>query len=509
MEVRSAGRSFEVGTPRQQTVLAALVVDARRPVAIETLINRVWDRTPPADPRAVLYSHLSRIRRMLAQAGPLADGTTVRIERRHAGYLLDADPNLVDLHRFRRLSDEGCDRRRADEARAAALAEALRLWRGSPLAGLPGEWAAQVRESWHQRRLDAVVQWARIELRLGRPASVIAVLPDLTTEYPLVEPFEALLMRALHETGRGAEALDRYTAVRQRLADRLGTDPGPELRALHRSVLQGELPPRPPAPAAPPAPVTPPIPAIAPAPVTPPAPEPTATGRPASAASSAEEPRWPRLPFAPGPYTRRTLLGALVAAVVLPAAIGAAYLFQGGEENGSPSNPAARSAARPAAKPVSVERVQELFATAHELDRAGRRHDAKAAIGSALRHYGEAIRSNPDRNAAPLAPAIIQALGRAGVDFSVPTGALRSWLANPVHTPYPAISQTFLLRGWRLRAPVHLDVIVANYESAPGVTSPREIAEVRLDVLKAAVVEGSNSRHGTETRDFGQLLAPR
>ena len=244
MELWAAGHLLDVGTPRLQAVLAALAVDAGRPVAIETLVDRVWDESPPAEARNVLYSYLSRGRRLLRQVS-LAGAATMRIERRHAGYVLDIDPDLVDLHRFRRLMDKGRDPQCGDPDRAVAIAEALGLWRGSPLAGISGGWAAQVRDSWCRQRLDAAVLWAQIELRLGHPTAVITTLPDLVTEYPLVEPLETLLMRALHAAGRDAEALDRYAAIRQRLADELGTDPGPELRALFHAVLHGESPPSP------------------------------------------------------------------------------------------------------------------------------------------------------------------------------------------------------------------------------------------------------------------------
>jgi hypothetical protein len=92
------------------------------------------------------------------------------------------------------------------------------------------------------------------------------------------------------------------------------------------------------------------------------------------------------------------------------------------------------------------------------------------------------------------------------VDFSVPEANLRSWLIKPLYTPYPAISQEILLRGWRFIAPVFLDVIVWNYQQTPGITSPRNIADVRTEVLKAAVVASSNERHGTQVTDFQQLL---
>ena len=241
VQVVAAGRPLDPGTPRQQAVLAALAVDAGRPVATGTLVDRVWGDDPPAEARNVLYSHLSRIRRLFRQGAALGDGTVVRLERRHAGYLLDVDPDVIDLRRFVRLADLGRDPSRADAERVEALAEALRLWRGSPLAALTGDWVATVRESWHRRRLDAAVHWARAELRLGHAETVVDTLPDLIIEYPLAEPLEAMLISALHAAGRDAEAVDRYATVRQRLAEALGTDPGPELRALHEAILRGEL----------------------------------------------------------------------------------------------------------------------------------------------------------------------------------------------------------------------------------------------------------------------------
>jgi hypothetical protein len=50
------------------------------------------------------------------------------------------------------------------------------------------------------------MRWAQVELRLGHIAVVIGASPDLVIEYPLAEPLEGLLMRAL----RVAETLDRY-----------------------------------------------------------------------------------------------------------------------------------------------------------------------------------------------------------------------------------------------------------------------------------------------------------
>ena len=93
-------------------------------------------------------------------------------------------------------------------------------------------------------RLDA--QGGRFEamLQLGRAEEVVTELQRLSEIHPFREDFAAQSITALARSGRSAEAVESYEAVRGRLADQLGTDPGPELQALHLSLLRGELEPR-------------------------------------------------------------------------------------------------------------------------------------------------------------------------------------------------------------------------------------------------------------------------
>ncbi len=240
VEIVAADRVVEAGPPQQRHVLAALAADAGRPVAVETLIDRVWPEAPDGARRTV-HVYIARLRRLLESAG--AGGEPVGLVFRSGGYVLDADPDRVDLHRFRGLVGQAREPGRDDGQRAALLRTALGLWRGEPLAGLPGPWAAASREGWRQLYLDAVQGWAQAELRLGNAGPVIAALTDLAGQYPLVEPLAAALMRALYAAGRGAEALDRYTEVRRRLAEELGVDPGAELQAVHQGILQSTLDP--------------------------------------------------------------------------------------------------------------------------------------------------------------------------------------------------------------------------------------------------------------------------
>jgi DNA-binding SARP family transcriptional activator len=240
VEVWAGHGPVDIGPSRQRSVLAALAVDAGRPVLMDAVIDRVWGQAPPDRVRHALYVYVARIRRVLAEAGA-ADATTARVARRSGSYVLEADPDRIDAHRFRALADQAGAPRCADSRRAALLREALGLWRGTPLGGLPGEWAAQVREGWRHRHLEAAVLWANTELRLGNADRIVGRLTDLIAEHPLAESLAAVLMRALYVTGRRAQALESYTRTRRRLVSEIGMDPGPELRDIHQAILQGDL----------------------------------------------------------------------------------------------------------------------------------------------------------------------------------------------------------------------------------------------------------------------------
>jgi DNA-binding SARP family transcriptional activator/tetratricopeptide (TPR) repeat protein len=237
VEVRAAGRPLDLGAAKLRVVLAALIVDSGRPVTLDALIDRVWDETPPPAARTVVYAHLSRIRGLLARAAVTGEEPP-RLERRAGGYLLRANPELIDLHRFRLLVGQSGAAGIETARQAALLAEAVDLWRGTALDGLPGEWAQRVRGGLERERLDALVRWADVELSRGRHVEVISRLSEPAAQHPLVEPLMAHLMRALYLDGRSAEALDLHARTRRRLVDELGAEPGREIRDVHQAILR-------------------------------------------------------------------------------------------------------------------------------------------------------------------------------------------------------------------------------------------------------------------------------
>lgn len=225
-------------------VLAALAVNAGRLVTMETLIDRVWRDQPPAQARRVAQAHITRIRRLLEKADG-ADERPAQLLRRPGGYVLDVEPHQVDLHRYRRLVREARDPDLDDTERVTLLRAALGLWRGEPLAGLSGPWVAQTREDWRKQHRYTVVDWARVELRAGDPATVIDPLTELVDEDPYDEPPVEMLMRALHATHHTVDAHALFRVTRERLVIDLGIEPREELQRVFHAIVRDDLDPPP------------------------------------------------------------------------------------------------------------------------------------------------------------------------------------------------------------------------------------------------------------------------
>ncbi|MEV4345788.1 BTAD domain-containing putative transcriptional regulator [Actinoplanes sp. NPDC049596] len=228
VEIWADGRPVEIGPPQRRHTLAALAVDAGRPVTIEALAARVWDEPPPTAGR-VLQVHITHLRRLVAP---------VRLLRRSSGYVLDVAPERVDAHRFADLIRQARD---ADPDTALTLLRTARgLWRAEPLDGLKGSWVERSRHAYREQYLAATVAWGLAELRAGHPLAVLGPLTELAAEHPLTEPLADVVIRAYAAAGRPADALAYYAEFRRRLAEELGVDPSAPLQALHQAVLRGE-----------------------------------------------------------------------------------------------------------------------------------------------------------------------------------------------------------------------------------------------------------------------------
>ncbi|MDA2812266.1 BTAD domain-containing putative transcriptional regulator [Nocardiopsis sp. RSe5-2] len=225
--------------PKVRALLASLAVRRGAPVPVDTLVDDVWGDAPPSDPAGVLQARVSQLRKALRDAHT-GSGEAPGVVFRAPGYRLHGDLS-VDADEFEEKADRAARLLRgADAVAAAALfAEALALWRGRALVEFADEpFARATAARLEERRLTAVEDRAEARSALGEDAAVAGELRALVDAHPFRERLRAAHMRALYRAGRQGEALDAYEELRARLADELGTDPGPEIAALHTAVLR-------------------------------------------------------------------------------------------------------------------------------------------------------------------------------------------------------------------------------------------------------------------------------
>lgn len=249
LTVRAGAAPLPLRGAREEKLLAALLLEPNRSVRTDRLIDAVWGDCPPATGRQQVHNTLAAMRRRFIAAGAPAD----LLRRTSAGFVINVAESSLDATHFDALAARARTLAAVGEASAALRLSraALDLWRGPALAGLDGRVFASAADRLEEERLACLESRIEIELGLGGPHSWSSSLPAprpqlvpelaaLAGEHPLRERLVGLWMRALYREGRRSEALGVYAAVRARLAEELGLDPGPELMQLHEAILRDE-----------------------------------------------------------------------------------------------------------------------------------------------------------------------------------------------------------------------------------------------------------------------------
>jgi SARP family transcriptional regulator, regulator of embCAB operon len=239
LQMSIGGALVPLGTPKQRAVLAVLIVNANRPVDIDTLIGAAWNQRPPTGARATLHAYISNLRRLMSSAG--VDRTL--LASAPPGYRLTIGQNQYDLGRFRAGKDAGLHAAAAAQFEQASrqMAEALAQWRGRFLEDLRDfQFVQTLATAFDEEKVVAHTAHVEAQIACGRPDAVILELETLIAEHAYREPLWAQLITAYYLAGRQSDALDAYLRLKTRLAEDLGIDPGPKLRELYEQVLRQE-----------------------------------------------------------------------------------------------------------------------------------------------------------------------------------------------------------------------------------------------------------------------------
>lgn len=237
LRVANAGQPLKPAGPRQRALLAALLVRVGRPVSLDGLIDALWGENPPVSAVANVHTYVSRLRRDLTGIG-----LPGRLTTDSAGYRLHVEPDELDSEIFEVAAGKAREALASGDAvKAVAFwQEAWSVWRGPLLDDVP-------RAGWLEAdvvRLDEMAAAAREDsadarLAAGQYGALITELGVQVRQFPLREGLWWRLMRAQHQAGRRAEALETYRAVREVLVDALGVDPCDQIQDLHQEILRG------------------------------------------------------------------------------------------------------------------------------------------------------------------------------------------------------------------------------------------------------------------------------
>ncbi|ACU72654.1 transcriptional regulator, SARP family [Catenulispora acidiphila DSM 44928] len=221
--------------PKQQVILATMLLNANRVVSVERIAENLWADAAPGGAHKTLHTYVMRLRRSL---GTAAD--RVRTEAR--GYRFVVQDGELDLHRFTALVEAAKARsaEQAWESAADLLHTALGVWRGQPLQGVQSVALSGEVDRLAELRLDALLARIDADLHLDRHELLVPELRDLVVRQPLLERAHSFLMLALYRASRRADALAAFRSARRVLAEELGIEPGRDLQRLHGRILNAD-----------------------------------------------------------------------------------------------------------------------------------------------------------------------------------------------------------------------------------------------------------------------------
>ncbi|MDP1794663.1 MAG: BTAD domain-containing putative transcriptional regulator, partial [Acidimicrobiales bacterium] len=223
-------RPLALGGPRPRALVALLLAAEGQSLAIDVVADELWAGAPPPSAAATLHTYVSRLRRVLP-----AD---VLLSERGSYALVPDGP--VDRDEFVRHVASG---RAAlvvgnHDAATRDFAAALAHWRGDAFPELTdSDRGRTVVAALDELRRSTEEDAFEAALSCGRHQEVTPDLEAAVIAEPMRERRWGQLMVALYRSGRQADALARYQALRARLADELGLDPGPELSRLEQQIL--------------------------------------------------------------------------------------------------------------------------------------------------------------------------------------------------------------------------------------------------------------------------------
>ena len=229
-------------TEKVKLLFFFLAIFRQSPHARASLWGAFWGESSEAQARHSFSTALWRLQRWLQPF--LSEGQTLLLLEDQQVAFNSAGAYWLDTAEFERYITLARQRNAANpELAAAALGQALDLYRGELMEGYYVEWCLAERDRLHQLYLQSLVHLmvyhgARREYR-----EAIAFAQRILQDDPLREDVQRELIKLFALDLQPAEALLQYHRCEDVLRTELGIEPMPETQTLFRHLMQRSIAP--------------------------------------------------------------------------------------------------------------------------------------------------------------------------------------------------------------------------------------------------------------------------
>ncbi|MYV58914.1 hypothetical protein GTW37_04325, partial [Streptomyces sp. SID4931] len=219
---------------RERTALALLALNRGQRISKEHLLQAVWGERLPSTVNSQVSIIMYNLRACLA-----AGKSDVIVSAGGSYTLLDeaCDTDLAFAESQIRQA-RAARARHTVEGAIEAYEAALAAFRGAPLSNVHSHVLGAEAEMLEETRRSAFVELAQLRIDHGLYRDLLDELPAMITRRPSDEELRGLHMLALYGAGRQADALRVYAETDDLLGRELGTGTSPQLREIHKMMLE-------------------------------------------------------------------------------------------------------------------------------------------------------------------------------------------------------------------------------------------------------------------------------
>jgi SARP family transcriptional regulator, regulator of embCAB operon len=238
LRLATADHFFQLSAHKVEMLLALFLARGGQVISTDKIIDEIWVGGRPRRADAAVHVYVSQLRKFLSQVDDTG-GYANTIHTKPHGYLLRIRGDQLDSNDFVAEVSRGRHHYRAlqfEDARRE-FSSGLNRWRGPVLDGLSAPTIDRFAVQLNELRLQAQEMMFESQLRMGNHREAISELYSSITDNPLCESFYRLLMLALYESDRRADALKVYHTARERIVGELGLEPCRAMQELHHAIL--------------------------------------------------------------------------------------------------------------------------------------------------------------------------------------------------------------------------------------------------------------------------------